>query len=99
MAENGVQFARPEGCWHGNGDIWFSCTGGGATNVDGSLVGEHGDGLGRIWKLDPLVRTLTSVFPSTGPAVLGSPDDLTVAPSGAVVIWCEDDAPLLCPAA
>lgn len=89
FAKNAAQFARPEGCWYGNGYIWFSATRGGATQLEGNRFGEYGDGRGQIWRFDPLCQTLTLVFQSTDPAVLDLPDNLTVAPSGAVVI-CED---------
>ncbi len=89
FAKNGAQFARPEGCWYGNGYIWFSATRGGATQLEGNRFGEYGDGRGQIWKFDPLCQTLTLVFQSTDPAVLDLPDNLTVSPNGKVVI-CED---------
>ncbi len=89
FAKNGAQFARPEGCWYGNGYIWFTCTRGGATQFEGNRFGEYGDGRGQIWKFDPLCQTLTLVFQSTDPEVLDLPDNLTVSPNGKVVI-CED---------
>ncbi len=89
FAENAAQFARPEGCWYGGGYIWFSCTRGGSDDLGPGRFGEYGTGHGQIWKLDPLCRTLTLVFQSTGPDVLDLPDNLTVSPGGAVVI-CED---------
>lgn len=89
IAQNAAQFARPEGCWYGGGYIWFSCTRGGATNLTGNPFGEYGDGSGQIWKFDPLCQTLTLVFQSPGPDVLDLPDNLTVSPTGNIVI-CED---------
>lgn len=89
FAKNGAQFARPEGCWYGNGFIWFSATRGGADQLEGNQFGEYGNGRGQIWRFDPLCQTLTLVFQSTDPAVLDLPDNLTVSPSGKVVI-CED---------
>lgn len=89
FAKNAAMFARPEGCWYGNGYIWFSCTRGGSTPEGLADGGEYGDGRGQIWKYDPLCETLTLVFQSTDPAVLDLPDNLTVSPNGNVVI-CED---------
>lgn len=89
FAQNAAQFARPEGCWYGNGYIWFSCTRGGATQLEGNQFGEYGNGYGQIWRFDPLCQTLKLVFQSTDPQILDLPDNLTVSPSGAVVI-CED---------
>lgn len=89
FAQNAAAFARPEGCWYGNGYIWFSSTRGGATQLEGNRFGEYGNGHGQIWRFDPLCQTLVLVFQSTDPAILDLPDNLTVSPSGNVVI-CED---------
>ena len=89
FTKNAAQFARPEGCWYGGGFIWFSATRGGGTNLTGNPLGEYGNGYGHIFKYDPLCETLTLVYQSPGPDVLDLPDNLTVSPSGQIVI-CED---------
>ena len=91
FAKGGAKFARPEGCWFSEGSLWFTCTRGGSTDEGLSEApnGEYGDGRGQIWRYDPATETLTLVFQSTDPAILDLPDNLTVSPSGAVVI-CED---------
>jgi len=81
FAKNAAKFARPEGCWYGNGYVWFSCTTGGATELNEEQNGQYGNGFGQIWKFDPLCEELTLVFQSPGPDVLDLPDNLTVSPT------------------
>jgi len=80
FAKNAAKFARPEGCWYGNGYVWFSCTTGGATELNEEQNGQYGNGYGQIWRFDPMAEE---------PDVLDLPDNLTVSPTGNVVI-CED---------
>ena len=91
FARNAAKFARPEGCWFADGVLWFTCTRGGSADaaLNNDPAGEYGDGRGQIWRYDPAAERLTLAFQSTDPAVLDLPDNLTVSPSGAVVI-CED---------
>ncbi len=91
FAKGGAKFARPEGCWFADGVLWFACTRGGSSDAGLSEAGdgEYGDGRGQIWRYDPAAEKLTLVFQSTDPEILDLPDNLTVSPSGAVVI-CED---------
>ena len=42
-----------------------------------------------MWRHDPAADRLTLVFQSTDPAVLDLPDNMTISPSGNVVL-CED---------
>jgi hypothetical protein len=62
--------------------IYFACTSGGAAQR------------GQLWQYRPAEHdkgSLTLVFESPGSAVLDSPDNICVTPSGAI-LFCEDDA-------
>lgn len=76
-AKGAAIFSRGEGCWYGNGFIYFACTNGG------------GAGQGQIFAYDPNDNTLTLVFESPRADVLNAPDNICVAPSGEIFI-CED---------
>jgi secreted PhoX family phosphatase len=78
-ALGGARFARLEGCWYGNGAIYFDATSGGNA------------GRGQIWEFRPEGDggTLTLIFESAGAAQLDSPDNLAVSPQGALLL-CED---------
>ncbi|WP_436716901.1 alkaline phosphatase PhoX [Roseiconus lacunae] len=73
----GTTFARLEGCWSGNGGIYFDATSGGEASA------------GQIWKYDPESETLTMLFESPGKETLNMPDNLCVNPHGGLVL-CED---------
>jgi secreted PhoX family phosphatase len=79
----GATFARLEGCWYGDGSIYFHATSGGDAEV------------GQVWRYRPggFLRgdQLTLVFESPSPEVLDYPDNITVSPRGGIVI-CEDGA-------
>lgn len=72
-------FTRLEGCWYGNGAIYFDATNGGDA------------GEGQIWEYRPNGNGgyLTLIFESSGPDVLNNPDNLAFSPQGAVLL-CED---------
>jgi uncharacterized repeat protein (TIGR03803 family) len=72
-----AEFARPEGCWSGNGLVYFACSSGGAA------------GQGQVFAYDPGASTLTCVFESPGAGVLNFPDNICVSPRGGIVV-CED---------
>jgi hypothetical protein len=78
-ALGGARFSRLEGCWYGNGAIYFDATTGGDA------------GEGQIWEFRPQGDggTLTLIFESPGSAVLDNPDNLAVSPQGALLL-CED---------
>jgi secreted PhoX family phosphatase len=78
-ALGGARFDRLEGCWYGNGAIYFDATSGGDA------------GSGQIWEFRPHgdAGTLRLVFESDGPSTLDSPDNLAVSPQGALLL-CED---------
>lgn len=74
-------FSRAEGCWYGDGSVFFNCTNGGDQE------------LGQVWEYRPGGRSsggkLTLLFESKNAEMLDAPDDLTVSPRGGLVI-CED---------
>jgi uncharacterized protein len=75
-----ARFSRLEGCWWGDGGVFFHATNGGDAKV------------GQVWFYRPMsvdTGTLTLVFESPSPEVLNYPDNITVSPRGGIVI-CED---------
>jgi secreted PhoX family phosphatase len=80
QSRGGARFARLEGCWHGDGGIFFHATSGGDAAV------------GQVWFFRPHTTDrseLTLVFESPAKEVLNYPDNVTVSPRGGIVI-CED---------
>jgi secreted PhoX family phosphatase len=79
FAGGGASFSRLEGCWWGNGAVYFAATSGGNA------------GSGQIWEFRPdgEAGTLTLIFESAGVAQLDFPDNLTVSPQNALLL-CED---------
>lgn len=73
----GTTFARLEGCWSGNGMIYFDATSGGKANA------------GQIWQFNPKQQKLKMLFESPGKETLNMPDNLCVNPHGGILI-CED---------
>jgi len=86
---NKVTRARKlEGAWWGNDAAYIACSY--ARNDDGS-IGEHD---GQVWKLDPAAETMELVVqfgvnPDPQSDTFDSPDNLTVAPWGGLVL-CSD---------
>lgn len=79
-ARGGAIFNRLEGCWYGDGAIYFNSTNGGDV------------GAGQVWQFRPTrpdAGELVLVFESPSRNVLNSPDNICVSPRGGVVI-CED---------
>lgn len=76
-AQGATTFNRVEGCWFGDGVVYFTSTDGG----DASL--------GQIWAFSPKEQTLRLVFESPSKQVLANPDNVTVSPRGGLVV-CED---------
>lgn len=78
--QGGTRFARLEGCWWGDGGVYFHATNGGDA------------GVGQVWRYRPTTAErgeLVLVFESPSPEVLDYPDNVTVSPRGGIVI-CED---------
>lgn len=79
-AKSGAVFDRLEGCWYGDGNIYFVSTDGGDAK------------LGQVWQYRPMgpdEGTLTLVFESPNSRVLNHPDNVCISPRGAIVL-CED---------
>jgi hypothetical protein len=83
----GVVFNRLEGCWYGEGSLFFHDTRGGTARrghvwqyIPGEQEGQGGAGDRGLLRL---------IFESPGTAVLDSPDNITVSPRGGLVL-CED---------
>lgn len=80
LAKGGATFARLEGCWSGNGHIFFNSTNGGDA------------GLGQVWQYRPVGHSnghLTLLFESENIEVLDRPDNICVSPRGGLIL-CED---------
>ncbi len=78
--QGAARFARLEGCWWGDGGVFFHATDGGNAR------------LGQVWHYRPIASQrgeLTLVFESPSADVLDSPDNITVSPRGGLVL-CED---------
>lgn len=74
-----ARFERLEGCWFGQGRVYFNSTTGGNA------------GAGQVWEYRPDAGggRLSLLFESPDKAVLNCPDHLTVSPRGALLL-CED---------
>ena len=80
FAQGAARFRRLEGCWYGEGSIFFTSTSGGDA------------GLGQVWQYQPAAGAegeLVLIFESTTASCLDGPDNLTVSPRGGILI-CED---------
>ena len=79
-AKGGARFSRLEGCWWGDGGVYFQATDGGDARV------------GQVWFYKPRgddKGSLTLVFESPSADLLDSPDNVTVSPRGGIAL-CED---------
>ena len=85
-SKGGAIFSRLEGCWYGDGSVYFHATSGGD------------QGMGQVWQYRPgddsdggegAEGALTLVFESPGADVLNHPDNITVSPRGGILM-CED---------
>lgn len=86
-AKGAAAFERLEGCWFGQGHVFFHDTKGGPANS------------GHVWQYTPASSegsgdaddrgTLRLIFESPGASVLDRPDNITVSPRGGLVL-CED---------
>lgn len=77
LAAGGARFRRLEGCWYGNGKIFFISTNGG--NM----------GFGQVWVYDPSAETITMIVESSNHDMFDGPDNVCVTPRGGLV-FCED---------
>jgi secreted PhoX family phosphatase len=79
-ARGAAIFDRLEGCWYGDGSIYFNSTSGGDVEA------------GQVWQYRPTAMDrgeLVLVFESPSQRVLNSPDNICVSPRGGLVL-CED---------
>jgi uncharacterized protein len=80
FAKGGAIFDRLEGCWYGDGTIYFDVTNGGDAE------------LGQVWQYRPRgLRSgvLTLIFESPSAEVLDAPDNICTTPRGGLIL-CED---------
>ncbi|TMQ92223.1 DUF839 domain-containing protein [Actinomadura soli] len=95
LAAGGAKFNRLEGCWYGDGSIYFNSTSGGdAKNGDAPNPDGFQEGYGQVWRYIPHRNgkgALVMVYESPGRKALDSPDNLTFTPRGGIIL-CEDDA-------
>lgn len=87
-ASGGAIFARGEGIHFGNGELFFTCTSGGAAKlgqvfryIPAPNEGHERTGEGSGW--------LENFFESTDPMAFNFGDNLTIAPNGHLIV-CED---------
>ena len=80
----GASFRRLEGCWYGDGKIYFLST-------DGGPVTSSGSGEGQIFEYDIRREKLKLMFVSQTPVAMENPDNLVVMPDGNLML-CEDNA-------
>jgi secreted PhoX family phosphatase len=91
LSKGGAIFHRLEGCWYGDGSIYFDATAGGDA------------GAGQVWQYRPPPPgasasdggSLALIFESPGREVLQSPDNICVSPRGGIVL-CEDGEGVQC---
>jgi len=79
-AQGGAIFSRLEGCWFGDGSIFFASTDGGDAE------------LGQVWQYRPRGSSggqLILLFESRSKEELDAPDNVTVSPAGGILL-CED---------
>jgi len=86
-ARGAARFSRLEGAVYDAGLIYFTSTQGGA-QTDEPPAG-FGKGRGQVWAYDPRAEQLHLIYESPSKQVLDLPDNITVSPSGALVL-CED---------
>jgi len=76
-----ARFARGEGMWTGEGEIYFACTNGGPNKW------------GQVFRYDLKENVLELFVESTDKKTLNMCDNLTISPSG-MIFMCEDNGDL-----
>ncbi|SMF25170.1 alkaline phosphatase PhoX [Pseudobacteriovorax antillogorgiicola] len=74
QAQGAAVVSRGEGLWYADGEVYLVSTDGGPTKT------------GQIFRYNIAKQTLTLIAQSENPAALDSPDNITVSPSGLVVV-------------
>lgn len=88
QAKGAAIFFRGEGCWYGNGLIYFVATQSGPTAVGAT----NGRGNGQVWAYNPANETLTLLVEAASSGeLLDEPDNVTVTPFGDLFL-CEDSS-------
>ena len=76
-----ARFARGEGMWLGNGEVFFACTNGGPNKF------------GQVFRYDLAANTVELYLESEDKSLLHMCDNLTISPLGMMVL-CEDNSKL-----
>ena len=84
FGKGAAQFARGEGAWYGNGEVYFCCTNGGSVDAKGGP-----NGFGQVWRYFPDRDTIELFVEAKSADELDGPDNIVVAPHGDLII-CED---------
>jgi secreted PhoX family phosphatase len=79
-----LRVSRGEGIWYSGGAIYMVDTAAGR-----DTAGVAGNGLGAVWRYDPVAETLTAIYVSENPVAGNHPDNITVSPRGGI-LFCED---------
>jgi hypothetical protein len=87
-ARGGVRFARGEGIWFGDGELYFCCTNGGAARLSQIMRYRPSRFEGQALEESEPGR-LQLFVESTHPDMLNFGDNLTIAPNGHLIV-CED---------
>ena len=93
QAKGAAVFFRGEGCWYGNGLVYFVSTQAGPSAPENLPVPpRNGRGNGQVWAYDPAKETLTLVVEAAASGeLLDEPDNVTVTPWGDLLL-CEDSS-------
>lgn len=86
--QGAARFSRLEGCWYGDGKIFFNATSGGAPPTKDDPF-RRGSGAGQVWAYDVASGRLTLLFEPDDDDLLDSPDNITFTPQGSLLL-CED---------
>jgi len=91
--QGAAYFSRLEGQVYSDGVVYFTSTqGGGPAEASFGPIGNgFGNGSGQVWAYDTATEELRLVFQSSGPLELDLPDNITVSPTGTLVV-CEDSS-------
>ena len=84
FGKGAAQFARGEGIWYGNREVYFCCTNGGSVDANG-----RPNGFGQVWRYLPDRDTIELFVEAKSADELDGPDNIVVAPYGDLII-CED---------
>jgi hypothetical protein len=75
----GADFKRLEGCWFGEGKVYFVSTNGGPISE------------GQVYEYDPVNEKLRIIYHSNAQAECENPDNIVVTPRGGLIL-CEDNS-------